>query len=233
MGDTYVDLFATKGLEYILVIAFLVTLVVFWRFLNRQTKAVSALRPVPKRSGVPLGWFLLREGIYYHQGHSWARPERDNIVRVGMDDFAQKLVGKTQSVKLPRIGDRMGQGETGWELLVGSKSIPMLSPVNGEVVGVNEEIVRSPHLINQDPYDKGWLLEIRASTVKTDLKNLLHGRLASAWLEETVNALRERSAGGLRAVLQDGGVPVDGIAKSLSPDRWVEVARELLLTQSD
>ncbi len=233
MGDNYVDLFATKGLEYILVIGFLITLVVFWRFLNRSTRVTVAPGRGSQGRGSAVSWFQLREGMYYHQGHSWAMPASDELVRVGIDDFAQKLVGKTQSVKLPRIGDKVEQGETGWELLVGSKSIPMLSPVNGEVTRVNEEVIRSPHLINQDPYEKGWLLEIRASTIRTDLKNLLHGRLASAWLEETVNALRERSAGGLRAVLQDGGVPVDGIAKSLSPDQWVEVARELLLTQSD
>lgn len=231
MGNFYVDLFATKGLEYILVIGFLVTLVVFWRFLNRPTRAVSALRAVSERRGAPLGWFLLREGIYYHQGHSWAMPERDDVVRVGMDDFAQKLVGRTQAVKLPPIGARIGQGEKGWELLVDSKSIAMLSPVNGVVIAVNEEIIRAPEVINQDPYERGWLLKVKASKMKTDFKNLLHGKLAGAWIEETVDALRARMAGDLGVVLQEGGIPVVGMAKSISPEKWDEIASEFLLTR--
>ncbi|MEK7250522.1 MAG: glycine cleavage system protein H, partial [Bacteroidota bacterium] len=129
------------------------------------------------------------------------------------------------------IGARIGQGETGWELLDDSKSIAMLSPVNGEVIAVNEEIIKSPDLINQDPYEKGWLLKVRAPRMKTDLKNLLHGKLAGAWIEETVDALRERISGDLGVVLQDGGVPVVGIAKSISPDKWDEIVSEFFLSK--
>jgi hypothetical protein len=107
----------------------------------------------------------------------------------------------------------------------------MLSPVNGEVIAVNEEIVKSPGLVNQDPYEKGWLLKVKASKMKTDFKNLLHGKLAGAWIEETVDALRARMAGDLGVVLQDGGIPVVGMAKSISPDKWDEIASEFLLTR--
>ena len=229
MGDTYVDLFATKGLEYLLVIAFLVTLVVFWRFLNRPTRTTLPRGAALDRRGTTAGWFQLPKEIYYHQGHSWALPEGDNVVKVGIDDFAQKLLGKPSSIRLPEIGTRIGQGEKGWELLVDQKSVAMLSPVNGEVIAVNEEIIESPDLLNQDPYKKGWLLKVRASRMKTDLKNLLHGKLAGAWIEEATDSLRERIAGDLGVVLQDGGIPVEGIAKSLSPETWEEVASEFLL----
>lgn len=231
MGDNYVDLFATKGLEYILVIAFLVTLVVFWKFLNRPTRAVLAPGAGLERRSAPNGWFHLPNELYYHQGHSWAMPEHDDVVKVGIDDFAQRLLGRAHSVKLPPVGAPIGQGEKGWELIVDSKSISMLSPINGEVVELNEKVIESPDLINQDPYEEGWLMKVRASKLKTDIKNLLSGTLARRWNEETVDALRGRVAGDLGVVLQDGGIPVVGVAKSISPDKWDEIVAEFFLTK--
>ena len=71
---------------------------------------------------------------------------------------------------------------------------------------------------------------VKPRNAKSDLKNLLSGRLVSAWMEETVNSLRVRMGENLGLVYQDGGVPVTGIAKALSPDKWDEVAKEYLLS---
>lgn len=227
MGNNYVDLFATKGLEYILVIAFLFTLVVFWRFLNRQR------RPAVSNPGKPsrLEWFTLGDHLYYHQGHTWANPEGAHAARVGIDDFAQKLVGKMDSIELPPVGAHLFQGEVGWKLRVGDKVIELLSPVEGEVVAINEEAKKSPELLNRDPYGRGWLMLVKLSSMRGNLRNLLSGALAGAWMEQTVEQLRRRISGNLGIALQDGGVPVTGIAKSISPEKWDEVAREFLLTK--
>jgi len=90
-GFSYVDIFATKGIEYLLVIGFLGLLVFFWRFLVTPSK--SALE-FEFESAVPdvTEWFKIMDGLFYHKGHSWAMPEGDNIVKIGMDDFAQKLI---------------------------------------------------------------------------------------------------------------------------------------------
>ena len=87
-GFHYVDLFATKGVEYILVIGFLVALIVYWRVLNKAAKrgVQSEARP----AGALSRWFNLAKNLYYHPSHSWALPEEDNIVKVGIDDFAVK-----------------------------------------------------------------------------------------------------------------------------------------------
>jgi glycine cleavage system H lipoate-binding protein len=227
MGDNYVDLFATKGLEYILVIAFLITLVVFWKLLNRQGRPAVG-RPA-RTSRVE--WFTLADNLYYHQGHSWARVEDGEVVTVGIDDFAQKLLGKPDALELPPVGSRIEQGENGWKLRIGSVYINLLSPVDGKVSAVNEEVLKSPELITTDPYGRGWLLKVKASKLNRDLKNLLSGELASAWMDQTVDALRRRMSGNLGVALQDGGMPVSGFVRNLSPDKWDEFANEFLLTQ--
>ena len=227
-GFTYVDLFATKGIEYILVIGFLIAFIVYWKFLSR-----TPVQPLKMASNSRAGgeWFHLAKNVYYHPGHSWVRPENNNIVKVGIDDFAQKLLGKPESLELPEANFRVEQGEIGWRIQSDSKLIDVLSPVNGNVIAVNEEVLKSPELIEQDPYGKGWLFKVQVSKMKPNLRNLLSGKLAVAWMENTVRTLQERMAGDLGVVMQDGGLPVSGFAKALSPDKWDDIAAEFLLTK--
>ena len=229
-GSGYVDIFATKGIEYLMVIGFLMMLVVFWRALTRGPQ-VAVARVQGGRLAGPQAWFDLAEGLFYHQGHTWAAPEEDGVVRVGLDDFAQKLVGVAQSVEVPCVGSMVEQGEKGVKLSVDFKSIEVLSPVGGEVLAINEEVLRWPGLINEDPYGKGWLFKVRVPRLSANLRNLLSGRLARVWMEGTVRSLKRRMEADLGPVLQDGGVPVIGIAKDLSPDEWEEIAADFLHTR--
>ena len=139
-GFTYVDIFATKGIEYLLVIGALLLFIPFWRMVSRSGPAMQeAVEGIVPAVG---GWFHLPEGkIYYHQGHSWAIPESGNVVKVGIDDFAQKLVGRIDAVKFPKVGSQVAQGEKAWSLLVGAKSIDMLSPVDGKIIAINESLI--------------------------------------------------------------------------------------------
>ena len=228
-GFKYVDIFATKGIEYLAVVAFLVTLILFWKFLNRAESPVKSVVPDKVKTTL-IDWFYLADNFFYHQGHSWAMPENQELVRVGMDDFAQKLLGKPTDIQLPKVGSQIVQGEKGWKLQFNGQTIDALSPVNGKVVEVNEEILREPDLMNKDPYQKGWLLKVRPSNLRTDEKNLLSGVLAKAWIEDTVNRLSRRITGNFGVVLQDGGLPIAGFAKEMAPADWDKLAREFLLT---
>lgn len=230
-GFTYVDIFATKGIEYLLVIGALLLFVPFIRLLTSSPKGTSAYEAIASTASSIRDWFRFPEEIYYHQGHSWVLPEGDGIVKVGLDDFAAKLLGRVKGVVLPEVGSSVEQGEEAWRLDVDSKSVPMLSPISGEVVEVNEEISRSPETISVDPYEKGWLLKVRARKAKKDLKNLLFGRMSRAWLNETVDALREMMGHDLGVVCQDGGVPVDGMARSLDKENWDKIVKSFFLVE--
>jgi hemerythrin-like metal-binding protein len=177
------------------------------------------------------GWFRLpAEKVYYHQGHSWAMPESGNVVRVGIDDFAQKLVGKIDAIQFPKVGSQVTQGEKAWSLLAGAKSIDMLSPVDGDVLAINENMLTSPESISKDPYGQSWLMKVQAPKVSANLKNLLTGGLARKWMEGVRESLLARMNYSLGAVSQDGGVPVDGIARNIDREKWDKIANEFFLT---
>ena len=226
----YVDIFATKGIEYIIAVIFLVILIFFWRYLNKD----SAVR-VAARSGTGtvvslVDWFNLADNYYYHQGHSWLSREQEGRVRVGIDDFAQKLLGPPQKVELPQIGSQVKQGETGMQIKIDGKYVDFLSPVDGKVLAVNRAVIQSPHLINKDPYNSGWLFEVKADKLASNLKNLLQGNVAKVWIQETVNRLSSTITGNRGVVLQDGGTIRSGFVKELAPDTWEQLVKDFFLT---
>lgn len=227
-GFTYVDIFATKGIEYLMVISGLLFFAFFWRFLSKP--AIAVYREAENFISAIGDWFRLpAEGVYFHQGHSWAAPEGGEVVRVGMDDFAQKLLGKIDAIKFPQVGSQVTQGEKGWSLLVGSKSIDMISPVDGKILDINENLLSSPESISKDPYGQSWLMKVQAPKISSNLKNLLSADLARKWMEGVKENLLARMNYNLGAVYQDGGVPVDGIARNLDPERWDEIVKEFFL----
>lgn len=227
-GFTYVDIFATKGIEYLVIIAVLATFVAFWNFLKRPAEAVY--QGVANAVSAIGNWFSLpTQGIFFHQGHTWAAPEDGNILKAGMDDFAQKMLGKIDSVSLPQVGAEVTQGEKGWSVQVGSKLFDMLSPVSGKIVAVNENLLQSAAGINNDPYGQSWLIKVQSPRASSNLKNLLTGDLARRWMDGVRDSLLTRGNYNLGALSQDGGVPVDGIARNMDPENWDKLVKDFFL----
>jgi glycine cleavage system H lipoate-binding protein len=176
--------------------------------------------------------FLVPNNVMFHAGHGWARAGRKNIITVGMDDFAVKLLGTVDSISLPAEGSKVKQGSPGWLMNADNKAIHMLSPVDGEVVQINREVVDSPTLAFDDPYGHGWLYKVRNSNPSGELENMVPGPQIGKWLEDIREALSCRQQGMAAAGLhQDGGEPVRGLAKVIDPQKWDDLAREFLLTK--
>jgi len=231
-GFSLVDIYSTKGIEYLIAAVF------FFGFLALQayilTSAPVGGKTRESRAGLP-ALFRVPKGYGFHQGHTWmkadlASPNRQRLVKVGLDDFAQKLVGRVDAVDLPAVGSRLTQGDKGWSLMVDSEAIPMLSPVDGEVVAVNQEVLRSPGILSRDPYGAGWLLKVKSDRIAADNRNLLTGKLARDWMATSLANLHPIRHEAVGPVMQDGGLPLEGIARVLGGDQWVELAKTHLLT---
>jgi len=176
-----------------------------------------------------VGGFKAPASLAYHPGHAWAMKESRQIVRVGMDDFAARVVGQIDQLELPVRGRWLRQGERGWTLGRGSHRFEMLSPIEGEVVEINSAVLSDPSLAHEDPYGAGWLLAVQAPAVDGNMKNLLHGRLAQRWMEESVAALHTRISPGSEARLQDGGHPIGDILSLVPEFQWEKFVQDMLL----
>lgn len=224
------SMYAAKATEYLIAVTFLLLFMPFWRFVNGGRPAESPVLAEAQRwLGQMVDWFRVPEDVFFHPGHAWARAS-NGVVTIGVDDFAQRLIGDISGIALPSLGTRILQGEKGWSLASGLKSVDMLSPVEGTVVAVNNQVMSHPKILHDDPYGNGWLLKIRPARPTADLKQLLSGALARRWMEEASDRIQTMMSPDLGRLYQDGGLPVQGIAKSLGGEAWDDVCRRFFLT---
>jgi len=116
--------------------------------------------------------YHIPENLYYEENHYWVKPE-DDILVIGMDDFAQKMAGDIIFVKLPPAGKTLKKGKRFAQVESGKWVGKVYAPVNGKLLASNEELENNPGLINQDCYGKGWMYRIAPDDIG-DIEDLIH-----------------------------------------------------------
>lgn len=101
----------------------------------------------------------IRDGLRYTNDHEWIRLERDEGV-IGISDYAQDELGDVVYVALPAVGARLIAGERFGEIESVKTVSELFAPATGEVTAVNEGLEEHPELVNESPYDDGWLVRI-------------------------------------------------------------------------
>ena len=110
------------------------------------------------------------DGLHYTKEHEWvAATSIDSVLRVGITDFAQSALGDIVYVQIPKVGESVSEGKVCGEIESTKSVSEIFSPVTGSVTAVNEALVANPEIINSDPYNKGWLLEITVSAPASEL----------------------------------------------------------------
>lgn len=115
--------------------------------------------------------YQLPEDFYYSKEHEWAQVD-ENIVSVGVTEFAQEQLGEIVYVELPEEGAKVTQGDR-FGLIESTKSSnDLYSPVSGTVIEVNAALLEDPGALNDDPMNDGWLIRIEMDSEK-ELANLI------------------------------------------------------------
>lgn len=103
--------------------------------------------------------------LKFSREHEWAKRENE-IAVVGISEFAQEQLDEIVSVELPKPGSIFKKGQTVAIVDSVKASSDIYSPISGEIVEVNNELIEKPEIINQSPYDLGWILKIRPSNME-------------------------------------------------------------------
>ncbi|GIW40730.1 MAG: glycine cleavage system H protein [Candidatus Binatia bacterium] len=98
-------------------------------------------------------------GLLFSEDHTWVRLEGERAY-IGLSDYAQRDLGEIIAAELPDVGERIEAGEPFGELESKRTVQELIAPVSGTVTAVNTEIESNPAIINEDPYDEGWLVEV-------------------------------------------------------------------------
>jgi len=185
--------------------------------------------PLPLEATSKVENFELPEEIYYHDGHTWARPEYGGRVRVGFDDFAQKLLGRLSRIETPSIGSEVKQGHVGFQVRRNEEMAQVLSPIDGIVTHINHQILDHPELINESPYEKAWLFIVEPTKLRKNLKGLYYGEEAHKFISEERENLFSIAHEDMR-IAADGGVSVEDIFDELENQNWSDFVKKFLKT---
>lgn len=130
---------------------------------------------------------LVPSDLYYTAEHEWIRRTGQDTVRVGITDFAQAALGDVVFVQLPGEGTEVTAGGSFGEVESTKSVSDLYAPISAKVVAVNADLDANPQLVNSDPYDAGWLLDLQVDSAAADaLDQTLSGLLSADAYRETL-----------------------------------------------
>ena len=120
--------------------------------------------------------------LMFTSSHEWVKDEGDDTVTIGITDHAQELLGDLVFVELPEIGDVIETGGEAGVVESVKAASDIYSPVSGEVIEINEDLVDSPELVNEQPYDNGWIYKMKLNNA-SEIEGLLDAEAYSDVVE--------------------------------------------------
>ena len=168
------------------------------------------------------------QGYYVHPGHTWVKMEESDEVRVGIDDFALRLLGPLDRIISPLFGKIVEHDRAGIKAIRGDHEAELLSPVTGVVTAINNELRDRGSLANKSPYRDGWVMRVKTDDLRGNLKNLMIHDETKEFIGAEVDRLqlmmRETGAG----IAADGGYPGYDIFGNLPQLGWERLVKEFL-----
>jgi glycine cleavage system H protein len=120
------------------------------------------------------------EGLYYSKDFEWIKIEGDKV-RMGVTDYAQKSLREIVYAELPSAGGAVKQGEP-YGTVESVKAVSdLIAAISGTIEEVNGEVQSKPELLNEDPYEKGWLVIVKPANLQAELSNLMDFNAAVEW----------------------------------------------------
>jgi len=233
-GFHYYNIFDTKGMEYIVIIAFLLLLIPFWLLLNRKEQVKRQIRAIlgvltPAVLKVP-------QGVFHSPHHTWTHLERSGKARIGLDDLLLHITGDVSVRYQQEEGAQVKRGDLLAEITQEGKTLPVFSPISGKVVRSNPELEADAALLSADPYGKGWMYKVIPANWKAEVSSYYLAGEANAWLEDEIRRYKDFLAmnmegqrmSGAMPVLQDGGELMDHSLSAMPAEIWQAFQKDFL-----
>lgn len=128
--------------------------------------------------------------FFFHRGHTWIRFFSPNRAKVGLDDFAQRILGRIEAIQLPRIGELVRQGDPIFMVRVGNRKLFLPAPSDGIVTHINADLAATPDSLHGSPFESGWVCEMKPENVSQNITQLLTGEDAVKWELHELNRLQ-------------------------------------------
>ena len=180
----------------------------------------------------------IMNGLFFDKSHTWAYMEKDGLVKIGMDDFLQHVVGSITQMEMKKPGETIKKGEPLISLIQKGKKLTINAPVSGIIKEQNDELLYDSSLVNSAPYGEGWMYLIEPTNWSKEIPFLLMGEKYSIWLKNEFSRLKDFLASYVKpnsesyshVVMQDGGELRDKLLSGLGPEVWEEFQTNFINT---
>lgn len=221
----YHNIFATKGIEYILIISFFIVFIPFYNILKEVEGPLFSLSKV-----------RLPKGILFDKTHTWAYLRSAGQVQVGIDDFLAALTGPVSLKLMKQIGETVNRGDHLATLEGNGKRLKVYAPVSGVLSGTNRHALKTFSKRTNNDFTQNWLFNLKPIRWDLEKTMLLLGEKARTWIQEEQTRLRDVLAFAERkysplpqaVILQEGGEIRDHVLESLPSEIWEEIQTEFI-----
>lgn len=146
--------------------------------IHKQLKPRVHIAHLAENEKISSGEFAIPGGVFISEGHCWASVSQDGTVKIGIDDFAKKLIGKIDDINFPNLGMTITKGQPLFSIKQGSKTVQFKSPVTGQVKAINHDLSENLEMLEFTTYEKNWFCSIDAEMLDTELAQLKIGKNA-------------------------------------------------------
>ena len=231
---TYSNLFDTKGIEYIIIIFFLLLLIPFWIIVNKKSGVIKQIQETV--GALTASVLRIPQGLFYSKNHTWLYIEKTGQAKIGIDDFLFRVLGdiKVHSLKSP--GEKVRKGDDVAIIEQDGKQLILRSPVSGEIMEVGSALVENSGILPSDPYNEGWIFSIKPTNWKREMLGLYFAEEATRWISNELQrmkdflsvALAKRAGASASVVFQEGGEMQMNPLSGLELEIWQEFQHEFL-----
>jgi len=230
-----VDIFDTKGIEYLFVIGYLLFLIIFWNIATKHERITKQIRKV--WTNLSAGFLRIPQGLFYNRHHTWTHLEESGVAKVGLDDFLQHITGEVTFTQLKNPGDIINKGDLLTQIDQEGKHLKVFSPISGTITDANLILNNNPEILNEDPYKKGWIYKIKPSNWRKETSSYFLAEEATSWSTKEIERFKDFLTGGpmreyssepSMVLLQDGGEIRDNILSELPDEVWKDFQEEFL-----
>lgn len=189
---------------------------------RRQTLSPAA-NPL---AGFTMHGVSLPEGLFVDPAHTWVAVHTNGKTRIGLDQFILKAVGRIDEILMPEPGKEVHRGETLFTVRQGDRKIEIPAPIDGIVETINHQVVNFAETLMANPYEQGWICSLTPLRLATNLKKLSIAEEAMDWIQSEVQRFQQFISQrpvnhlALGTVMQDGGIPTEGVLELMDNETW-------------
>ncbi|MBT3243850.1 MAG: hypothetical protein HN352_11900 [Bacteroidetes bacterium] len=229
-----IDIFDTKGIEYLFIIGYLFLLIAFWRFAIKPVRITSQIKKV---IGILTESVLqIPQGLFYSKNHTWTHMEPSGVANVGLDDLLHHITGDIKFHKLIEPGGEIHKGELLTEIYHQGKMLKISAPISGQIIQVNPLLNDNQLIGSEDTYGKFWVYKIKPNNWIAETSSYYFADDATTWINKELSRFKDFLAKSIPKhspqtslfALQDGGELRDNTLSELPDGVWTDFQQDFL-----